>query len=427
MDEAVLRIGDREITLPVITGTEGELAIDINKLRGQTGIVTHDKGFANTAEALSSVTFLDGENGILRYRGFPIEQIADAASFLEVSYLCLYGELPTAAQYGQFVDEINQHTMVREDMKHLYEAFPADAHPMQMLASAVSALATFYPDSLDPTDEEAIDLSAKRLIGKMITLAAWGYKYSLNQPFQYPRNDLDYTSNFLHMMFSYPTEPFQVDPVISKALDVLLNLHADHEQNCSTSTVRMVGSSQANLFSSVASGIHALSGPLHGGANQRVVEMLDEIIKGGGDVSEYIAKAKDKDDPFRLMGFGHRVYKNFDPRARIIKIYAGDVLDKLGKDDPMLDVAVQLEEVALSDEYFAERKLYPNVDFYSGIIYKAMGFPTDIFTVLFAIGRLPGWIAQWKEMRLDPTTRIGRPRQIYVGKTERKFVAMDQR
>jgi citrate synthase len=317
--------------------------------------------------------------------------------------------------------------MVREDMKHLYEAFPADAHPMQMLASAVSALATFYPDSLDPTDEEAIDLSAKRLIGKMITLAAWGYKYSLNQPFQYPRNDLDYTSNFLHMMFSYPTEPFQVDPVISKALDVLLNLHADHEQNCSTSTVRMVGSSQANLFSSVASGIHALSGPLHGGANQRVVEMLDEIIKGGGDVSKYIAKAKDKDDPFRLMGFGHRVYKNFDPRARIIKSYAGDVLEKLGKDDPMLDVAVRLEEVALSDEYFAERKLYPNVDFYSGIIYKAMGFPTDIFTVLFAIGRLPGWIAQWKEMRLDPTTRIGRPRQIYVGEAERKFVVMDLR
>jgi citrate synthase len=427
MDEAVLRIGDREITLPVITGSEGELAIDINKLRAQTGIVSHDKGFANTAEALSSVTFLDGEDGILRYRGFPIEQIADSASFLEVSYLCLYGELPTAAQYGQFVDEINHHTMVREDMKHLYEAFPADAHPMQMLASAVSALATFYPDSLDPTDEEAIDLSAKRLIGKMITLAAWGYKYSLNQPFQYPRNDLDYTSNFLHMMFSYPTEPFQVDPVISKALDVLLNLHADHEQNCSTSTVRMVGSSQANLFSSVASGIHALSGPLHGGANQRVVEMLDEIIKGGGDVSKYIAKAKDKDDPFRLMGFGHRVYKNFDPRARIIKSYAGDVLEKLGKDDPMLDVAVRLEEVALSDEYFAERKLYPNVDFYSGIIYKAMGFPIDIFTVLFAIGRLPGWIAQWKEMRLDPTTRIGRPRQIYVGEAERKFVVMDQR
>ena len=427
MDEAVLRIGDREITLPVITGTEGEVAIDINKLRGQTGIVTQDKGFANTAEALSSVTFLNGEEGILRYRGYPIEQIADSASFLEVAYLLLYGEMPTAGEYEKFTNDITHHTMVREDMKHLYEAFPSDAHPMQMLASAVSALATFYPDALDPTDEAAIDISAKRLIGKMITLVAWGYKYSLSQPFQYPRNDLDYTSNFLHMMFSYPTEPFQVDPVISKALDVLLNLHADHEQNCSTSTVRMVGSSQANLFSSVASGIHALSGPLHGGANQQVVEMLDEIIKGGGDVEQFIAKAKDKDDPFRLMGFGHRVYKNFDPRARIIKRYAGDVLDKLGKDDPMLDVAKQLEEVALSDEYFAERKLYPNVDFYSGIIYKAMGFPVNIFTVLFAIGRLPGWIAQWKEMRFDPTTRIGRPRQIYVGENERRLVPMDQR
>jgi citrate synthase len=427
MDEAVLKIGDREVTLPVITGTEGEVAIDTNKLRGQTGIVTHDKGFANTAEALSSVTFLDGEKGILRYRGYPIEQIADSASFLEVCYLCLYGELPTASEYQTFVEEINDHTMVREDMKHLYEAFPADAHPMQMLASAVSAMATFYPDALDPTDEDAIDISAKRLIAKMITLVAWGYKYGLSQPFQYPRNDLDYTSNFLHMMFSYPTEPYQVDPLVSKALDVLLNLHADHEQNCSTSTVRIVGSSQANLFSSVASGIHALSGPLHGGANQRVVEMLDAIIKGGGDVQRFIARAKDKDDPFRLMGFGHRVYKNFDPRARIIKRYAADVLDKLGQDDPMLGVAKQLEEVALSDDYFAERKLYPNVDFYSGIIYKAMGFPVDIFTVLFAIGRLPGWIAQWKEMRSDPTTRIGRPRQIYVGEAARDFVPMDLR
>ena len=427
MDDAVLRIGDREITLPVITGTEGEVAVDINKLRGQSGIVTQDKGFANTAEALSSVTFLNGEEGILRHRGYPIEQIAESASFLEVAYLLLYGELPTAAEYESFVDDINQHTMVREDMKHLYEAFPTNAHPMQMLASAVSAMASFYPDALDPTDEAAIDISAKRLIAKMITLVAWGYKYGLSQPFGYPSNDLDYTSNFLHMVFSYPTESYQVDPVVSKALDVLLILHADHEQNCSTSTVRMVGSSQANLFSSVASGIHALSGPLHGGANQQVVEMLDEIMAGGGDVDRFIAKAKDKDDPFRLMGFGHRVYKNFDPRARIIKKYAGDVLDKLGKDDPMLAVAKQLEKVALSDEYFEERKLYPNIDFYSGIIYKAMGFPVDIFTVLFAIGRLPGWIAQWKEMRFDSTTRIGRPRQIYVGEPERKFVPMDQR
>ena len=427
MDDAILKVGDREIALPVITGTEDETAIDTNKLRGQTGIVTYDKGFANTAEALSSVTFLDGEKGILRYRGYPIEQIAGNASFLEVAYLLLYGELPTTAQYEEFVDDINHHTMVREDMKHLYEAFPTNAHPMQMLASATSALATFYPDALDPTDEKAIDISAKRLIAKMITLVAWGYKYGLSLPFQYPRNELDYSSNFLHMMFSYPTEAYEVDPVVSKALDVLLILHADHEQNCSASTVRMVGSSQANLFSSVASGVHALSGPLHGGANQRVVEMLDEIIKGGGDVEQFIAKAKDKDDPFRLMGFGHRVYKNFDPRARIIKSYAVDVLDKLGKDDPMLDVARQLEEVALSDEYFAERKLYPNVDFYSGIIYEAMGFPVDIYTALFAIGRLPGWIAQWKEMRFDPTTRIGRPRQIYVGEAEREFTAMGSR
>jgi citrate synthase len=427
MDEAVLRIGEREISLPMIEGTEGELAIDINNLRSQTGIVAHDKGFANTAEALSSITFLNGEEGILRYRGYPIEQIADNASFLEVAYLLLYGELPTPSEYQKFVDEIVHHTMVREDMKHLFEAFPRDAHPMQMLASAVSALASFYPDALDPKDPAAIDISAKRLIAKIITLVAWGYKYGLNQPFQYPRNDLDYTSNFLHMMFSYPTEGYEVDPVISKALDVLLILHADHEQNCSASTVRIVGSSQANLFSSVASGVHALSGPLHGGANQQVVEMLDEIIKGGGDVGQYVAKAKDKDDPFRLMGFGHRVYKNFDPRARIIKRYAGEVLDKLGHDDPMLDVAKQLEEVALNDEYFVERKLYPNVDFYSGIIYKAMGFPVDMFTVLFAIGRLPGWIAQWKEMESDPTTRIGRPRQIYVGENERKFVPVEQR
>ena len=426
-EDAVLRVGDQEYQLPVIVGTEGEVAVDINHLRGTSGTVTFDRGFANTAETQSAITFLDGEQGILRYRGYPIEQIAEQASFPEVAYLLVNGELPSQSQLDDYADEITHHTMLREDMKHLFEAFPKQAHPMQILASAISALATYYPDALDPRDPWAIDISMKRLLAKVPTMVAWSYKYSRNQPYVYPRNDLDYVANFLHMMFSYPTENYEVDPAVAKALNVLFILHADHEQNCSATTVRVVGSGHANLFSSVAAGVHALSGPLHGGANQGVVEMLEQIVAAGGDIGPFVARAKDKEDPFRLMGFGHRVYKNFDPRAQILKHYAQDVIEKLGPDDPLLDAALQLEEIALQDDYFIDKKLYPNVDFYSGIIYRAMGFPTDLFTVLFAIGRLPGWIAQWNEMQQDPTTRIGRPRQIYVGETKRDWVAIKDR
>ena len=426
-EDAVLRVGDQEYQLPVIVGTEGEVAVDINHLRGASGTVTFDRGFANTAETQSAITFLDGEQGILRYRGYPIEQIAEQASFPEVAYLLVNGELPSQSQLDDYADEITHHTMLREDMKHLFEAFPKQAHPMQILASAISALATYYPDALDPRDPWAIDISMKRLLAKVPTMVAWSYKYSRNQPYVYPRNDLDYVANFLHMMFSYPTENYEVDPAVAKALNVLFILHADHEQNCSATTVRVVGSGHANLFSSVAAGVHALSGPLHGGANQGVVEMLEQIVAAGGDIDPFVARAKDKEDPFRLMGFGHRVYKNFDPRAQILKHYAQDVIEKLGPDDPLLDAALQLEEIALQDDYFIDKKLYPNVDFYSGIIYRAMGFPTDLFTVLFAIGRLPGWIAQWNEMQQDPTTRIGRPRQIYVGETKRDWVAIKDR
>jgi citrate synthase len=426
-EDAVLRVGDQEYMLPVIVGTEGETAVDINQLRGTSGTVTFDRGFANTAETKSAITFLDGEQGILRYRGYPIEQIAEQASFLEVAYLLANGELPSQSQLDHYADEITHHTMLREDMKHLFEAFPREAHPMQILASAISALATYYPDALDPRDPWAKDISMKRLLAKVPTMVAWSYKYSRNQPYVYPRNDLDYVANFLHMMFSFPTENYPIDPALTRALNVLFILHADHEQNCSATTVRIVGSGHANLFSSVAAGVHALSGPLHGGANQGVVEMLEEIVRAGGDIDPFVARAKDSDDPFRLMGFGHRVYKNFDPRAQIIKRYAQEVLDKLGTDDPLLDAALQLEEVALQDDYFIDKKLYPNVDFYSGIIYRAMGFPTDLFTVLFAVGRLPGWIAQWTEMEQDPTTRIGRPRQIYVGEAKRDWMAIEDR
>jgi citrate synthase len=426
-EDAVVTIGDKEYQLPVIVGSEGEVAVDINQLRASSGLVTFDRGFANTAETKSTITFLDGEQGILRYRGYPIEQVAEHASFLEVAYLLANGDLPTTSQLDEYVDEITHHTMLREDMKHLFEAFPKNAHPMQVLASAISALATYYPDALDPRDPWAIDISTKRLLAKVPTMVAWSYKYSLNQPYVYPRNDLDYVGNFLRMMFSYPTEDYQVDPIIAQALNVLFILHADHEQNCSATTVRVVGSGHANLFSSVAAGVHALSGPLHGGANQRVVEMLEEIVAAGGDIAPFVVRAKDKDDPFRLMGFGHRVYKNFDPRAQILKEYAKRVVEQTAQTDPLLEAAVALEEVALQDDYFVEKKLYPNVDFYSGIIYRTMGFPTDLFTVLFAMGRLPGWIAQWQEMEQDPTTRIGRPRQIYVGETERDWVPFEER
>ena len=426
-DDAVLRVGEEEIALPVIVGTEDEVAVDINQLRAASGTVTFDRGFANTAETKSAITFLDGEKGILRYRGYPIEQIAEQATFLEVAFLLNQGRLPSRSELDEYADQVTHHTMLREDMKHLFEAFPREAHPMQILASAISALATYYPDALDPRDPWAKDIAMNRLLAKVPTMVAWSYKYSRNQPYVYPRNDLDYVANFLQMMFSYPTENYEVDPVVSRALNVLFILHADHEQNCSATTVRVVGSGQANLFSSVAAGVHALSGPLHGGANQGVVEMLEEIVGAGTGIAPYVDRAKDKDDPFRLMGFGHRVYKSFDPRAQIIKRYAQEVLDNLGTDDPLLDVAMQLEEVALGDDYFIEKKLYPNVDFYSGIIYRAMGFPTDLFTVLFAIGRLPGWIAQWHEMVQDPTTRIGRPRQIYVGEAKRDWVPIEDR
>ncbi len=427
MPEAVIRHNDKELRLPVLVGTEGDEALDIGRLRTDMGLITVDRGFGNTAEGGSQVSFINGEEGVLRYRGYPIEQLAEHSSFLEVAYLLQYGELPKSAELANYEREITMHTLLREDTKHLFEAFPHKAHPMQILASATSALATYYPDALSPIDEEAVDISSKRLIAKTPTMVAWSYKYMVHQPYVYPRNDLDYPSNFLHMMFSVPSESYLPDPVVSKALNLLLILHADHGQNCSSSAVRLVGSGRANIFSSVAAGIHALSGPLHGGANQEVLEMLEEIVEAGGDTDAFVKRAKDKDDPFRLMGFGHRVYKNFDPRARIIKKSAEEVLDALGVDDPLLDVAMRLEEVALSDDYFIERKLYPNVDFYSGIIYRAMGFPTDMFTVLFAIGRLPGWISQFRELAGDPESRIFRPRQLYTGPSVRDYVPADER
>ena len=427
MPEAVLRYEDREVTLPTEVGSQGDVAVDIGRLRTETGLVTLDRGFANTAETRSEVSYIDGEKGVLLYRGYPIEQLADQCSFLEVAYLLQYGELPTASELEAYEDSITRHTLLREDMKYLFEAFPHTAHPMQILASAVSALATYYPDALDPRDEEAIDISARRLIAKVPTMVAWSYKYSVHQPYVYPRNDLEYSSRFLHMMFSVPSEEYIPDDIISRALNVLFILHADHGQNCSSSAVRLVGSSQANIFSSIAAGIHALSGPLHGGANQAVLEMLDQIHSGEGDVSTAVARAKDKNDPFRLMGFGHRVYKNFDPRAQLIKKVAEDVLAQLGREDPLLDIAKELEQVALEDDYFVERRLYPNVDFYSGIIYRAMGFPTDMLTVLFAIGRLPGCLAQWRELASDPKAMIFRPRQVYTGATSRDVVPIDQR
>jgi len=427
MSDAVLRHGDDELTLRSYEGTEGETAIDIGSLRASLGLVTVDRGFANTSEAASAVTYINGEEGILRYRGYPIEQLANQASFLEVAYLLQYGELPTGPELESYENAIRRHTLLREDVKHLFEAFPHTAHPMQILASATSALATYYPDALDPLDDEAVDISARRLIAKTPTMIAWSYKYRVHQPYVYPDNDLDYASNFLKMMFAVPAEDFAADPVVTRTLNMLLILHADHGQNCSSSAVRLVGSGQANIFSSVAAGIHALSGPLHGGANQSVLEMLQRIVDSGDDIDTTIRRAKDKSDPFRLMGFGHRIYKNFDPRAQILKKAAEDVLSALGVEDPLLDLAMELEDIALSDEYFVERKLYPNVDFYSGLIYRAMGFPTDMFTVLFALGRLPGWIAQWRELSADPDTKIFRPRQLYTGPAKRDFVTVDER
>ncbi|MEX1126057.1 MAG: citrate synthase [Acidimicrobiia bacterium] len=427
MADAVLRFGDKELSLPTVSGTVSEVGMEIAGIRSELGLITIDRGFANTAEGTSSVSYVGGEEGVLSYRGYPIEQLADQASFIEVTYLLQYGELPTKDQLEEYAESITRHTLLREDVKYLFEAFPHSAHPMQILASATSALATYYPDALDPLDEDSVDISAHRLIAKTPTMIAWSYKYRMHQPYVYPDNELDYASNFLKMMFSVPAEDYQPDPVVAKALNLLLILHADHGQNCSSSAVRLVGSGQANIFSSVSAGIHALSGPLHGGANEQVLNMLDMIVASGKDVSTFVERAKDKDDPFRLMGFGHRVYKNFDPRARIIKTASDDVLNALGIDDPLLDVALHLEEVALSDDYFISRKLYPNVDFYSGILYRAMGFPVDMFTVLFALGRLPGWISQWRELMGDPEAKIFRPRQVYVGPAPRDFVPLDER
>lgn len=424
---AKIELEGKVYELPVITGSENEKAIDISKLRALSGYITLDQGFKNTGSTQSEITFLDGENGILRYRGYSIEELADKATFIEVAYLLIYGELPTQTQLESFQNSITKHTLVHEDMKQFFEAYPAQAHPMGILASMVCSLSTFYPESLNPNrSEEQFDLTIHRLLAKLPTLAAWSYKNSMRHPFMYPKNNLDYCSNFLHMMFAMPTDEYQVDPVVSSALNKLLILHADHEQNCSTSTVRIVGSSQANLYAAISAGISALWGPLHGGANQAVIEMLEQIHNDGGDVDKWVLKAKDKEDPFRLMGFGHRVYKNFDPRATIIKKACDDVLEALGVNDPLLAIAKKLEKVALEDEYFKARNLYPNVDFYSGIIYKAIGIPTDMFTVMFAIGRLPGWIAQWREMRLGGEP-IGRPRQVYTGAIERAYVSIEKR
>jgi len=412
--------------LPVIEGTENEKAVDIGTLRDKSGYITLDYGYKNTGATQSAITFLDGEDGILRYRGYPIEQLAEESSFLEVAYLLIYGELPTSEQYAKFENDIRNHTLVHEDFHKILSGFPAKAHPMGVMASIICSMTAFYPESVYDRTPEYRDLTIIRLLAKAPTFAAWTYKHSIGHPINYPNNQLDYCANFLQMMFALPVDNYVVNPAVAKALNKLFILHADHEQNCSTSTVRIVGSSKASLYSSVSAGINALWGPLHGGANQEVIEMLEAIKADGGNVDKYIAKAKDKADPFLLMGFGHRVYKNFDPRATIIKKAADEVLLSLGVHDPVLDIARRLEEVALSDPYFVERKLYPNVDFYSGIIYRALGIPTDMFTVMFTLGRLPGWIAQWKEMneRKEP---IGRPRQVYIGATTRDYVPMEKR
>ena len=426
-ETAKIEIGGKTYEFPVITGSENEKAIDIKTLRGVTGCITLDPGFKNTGSTTSAITYLDGENGILRYRGYPIEQLAEQATFLEVAFLLIYGELPTETELVNFKKSITNHTLVHEDMKQFFEAYPSKAHPMGVLASMVVSLSTFYPESQEQNrSPEATDLTIHRLIAKLPTLAAMSYKNAIRHPFIYPKNELGYVENFLNMMFSMPTEEYKPNPVVATALNKLLILHADHEQNCSASTVRIVGSSQVNLYASISAGISALWGPLHGGANQAVVEMLDKIQADGGDLDKWIAKAKDKNDSFRLMGFGHRVYKNFDPRAKIIKKAADDVLEQLGVNDPALELAKKMEKIALEDPYFIERGLYPNVDFYSGIIYKALNIPSEMFTVMFALGRLPGWIAQWKEM-IENKEPIGRPRQIYIGKTERNYVPIEKR
>ncbi len=421
MSVAKLNLNGKEYDLPVIMGTEDEVAVDIRKLRAESGAITLDSGYGNTGSCESGITFIDGEKGILRHRGYSIEDLTNHSNFLEVCYMLIYGKLPTRAEYDTFYKDVTYHTMLHEDMKKFFEGMPHSAHPMSVLSAMVASLAAYYPES-DDDDRNII-----RLLAKLKTIAAFSYKKSIGQPFIYPRNDLSFTEDFLHMMFAVPAEPYEVSPILSQTLDQLLILHADHEQNCSAATVRMVGSSGADLFASISAGISALSGPLHGRANQEVIQMLQMIKDDGGDYQKYIDKAKDKEDPFRLMGFGHRVYKNFDPRAHLIKESANKILNDLGIDDPLLEIAKRLAEIALSDDYFVARRLYPNVDFYSGIIYRAMGLPTNMYTVMFAIGRLPGWIAQWKELRMDPKRRIYRPRQIYTGPTHRPYTPIDER
>jgi citrate synthase len=415
------------LPLPVAEATEGPSGLEVSSLLKETGYVTLDPGFVNTAACSSAITFIDGDAGILRYRGYPIDQLAEQSSFLEVSYLLIYGELPTAEQLEEFTDRIRHHTLLHEELKSFFGGFPRDAHPMAVLSSAVSALSTFYQDSLDPFDQEHVEISTVRLLAKLPTIAAYAYKKSVGQPLLYPDNSLGYVENFLRMTFGVPATEYDVDPTVARVLDMLFVLHADHEQNCSTSTVRLVGSSNANLFASVSAGVNALFGPLHGGANQAVLEMLERIHQDDDDVDAFVRRVKDKEPGVKLMGFGHRVYKNYDPRAAIVKKATREVLEGLGQSDPLLDIAMRLEEVALADDFFVERKLYPNVDFYTGVIYKAMGFPTRMFTVLFAMGRLPGWIAQWREMIEDGATKIGRPRQVYTGSRERDFVPVGQR
>jgi citrate synthase len=415
------------LSMSVHAAVEGASGVDIGKLLGETGYVTYDPGFVNTAACASAITYIDGDAGILRYRGYPIEQLAEKSSFLEVSYLLIYGELPTAGQLAEFTRKINVHTLLHEDLRRFFDGFPRDAHPMPVLSSAVSALSTFYQDSLDLFDPDQVEISTIRLLAKVPTIASYAHKKSIGQPFLYPDNALGYVENFLRMTFGVPATAYTVDPVFAKVLDMLFLLHADHEQNCSTSTVRLVGSAHANLFASVSAGVHALSGPLHGGANAEVLEMLSRIRADGGDVQTFVRRVKNKERGVKLMGFGHRVYKNYDPRAAIVKKAAQEALARMPKPDPLLDLALELEEIALADDFFVSRRLYPNVDFYTGLIYKAMGFPTKMFTVLFALGRLPGWIAQWREMIGDPANKLGRPRQIYTGSAERAYVPVEER
>jgi citrate synthase len=426
-ESARLRIGDEAVDLPVVRGTVGDDALDIGKLRSSTGLVTLDPGYGNTGACTSAITFLDGEEGVLRYRGYPIDQLAEQSTFLEVAYLLIWGELPSRDELDRFVADVTHHTLIREEMRHFFDSFPADAHPMAVLASGTVGMSTFYPDSQNIFEPDAVEITINRLIAKLPTLAAWSFKKAIGQPYVYPRNDLGYAANLLHMMFAVPSEDYEVDPKVAEALDLLLILHADHEQNASTSTVRMVGSTHANLYASISAGISALWGPLHGGANEDVINTLERIVADGGNVQKWVDKAKDPDDTFRLAGFGHRVYKNFDPRATIIKKAAERVLSATGADDDLFEVAQRLEEVALNDEYFVSRRLYPNVDFYSGLIYRAIGFPKNMFTNCFAIGRLPGWIAQWKEMLESSETKIGRPRQVYIGPDARDYVSIEQR